>query len=853
MKRKSARKSMQPEAGDQNAPEKPTRKSLRRRTTSGGNGQSRDPDPVPKKQKLMEVKESEGSVAPESDNSTVEAPVNGPTRYMYALKERNKSMANRKGSNDGTQPRADDQLDRDRNDERTVAAENRSSGRQDDSETDRTGGIHTNEFDETETAGVGNNAVDSEICEEVTAEGPGRNGCSMEEQVTRKDHEEEGTDRHADRAEGNAPEPITYYDEDEIMVEQNEDPNLLASRTKRLDRNSSLEYHPRGSVPGYDTESPASGEYEGASETRRTALSAEIADRRKKHMLSLSNTGNSSVKSKTAEVEDSGTSRVGGTPRTAMRGSANDSQNDSRPSVGTGNSGQNKDCDETDDEDDEESPSKSSGKNKKSHNRGDTNRKKYLAIMKEKCYGIDKVITKKSVPSAIASSMIGTLYSEILSKSPMSSAVLKDMFDLMLFGKQQKAKKAQCFSSRIGEIGTLFRKKVMKNAVLHLRKGYIPDAWLGIPNKELKARPECRWVQEIVPTEAVCEMVSKVREKKGFSKSRNGTVGAIGLKRRDVNVTDKTEFVLNHVYTTVVAALNVNRKTFKRMFYGRVGYLLSKWTAVDFYSVRQEVNGMWLEAHDNRKFLRPQEIPNTKTLKDGGDVDQENTALLEKVTEERSELMLSVQHDVKLKLAKPGSSSNSNTAAGAESSEDQPFRPFRRTFSLLGIAVRMLSDLCGVPSEKNKFHVLKFHSKSLAVCYCLAIALKHIMLSCSDEVCIGEPLSDEATKGDDDDGLGPEEDGEAADAIENEEPQPSPSLFHHDVHEEMFRMLAIPRAESKTLLERYVGNVLESFWTKNHTGAFGHDEPEEMAGHGVEVETGVDVGDVDPETLDLDM
>ena len=52
-------------------------------------------------------------------------------------------------------------------------------------------------------------------------------------------------------------------------------------------------------------------------------------------------------------------------------------------------------------------------------------------------------------------------------------------------------------------------------------------------------------------------MVSKVREKKGFSKSRNGTFTAIGLKRRDVNVTDKTEFVLNHTYTTVVSELNV--------------------------------------------------------------------------------------------------------------------------------------------------------------------------------------------------------------------------------------------------------------------------------------------------------
>ena len=845
MKKRGTRNSAQADS----RPEKPTRKSGRKRIPSGGNGRSNDPEPVPKKQKVLERKEAEESAAPESDNSTVEAPVNVPMRYAYSPSEKKKSLANRSGNNDDENTIVEEQLARNRNAESEAAAENENF--HEEAENEISGNTHENGMTVNEIAAEINAVENTEIGKQTTAEEPDRNRSEEEHSRLREDRREEGNDRTGNHRESIVPEPIAYYDEDEIMVEHREDRRRIG--TNRPTKNMSDAYRNAGEVPGQHRESSPSVGHEGDSESRRTALSTEIAERRKKYMLSMHQRSNSSVHSKTAEVGVNSTQTGGVKPRSPRRSTANDSQNDSRPSMGTGSSGQSHDSDESDDEEGEESPSKSGGKKNKSRKQGDTNRKKYLAIMKEECSGIEKVITKKSVPSAIASSMIDTLYFQILVKSPMSSAVLHDMFKFMLFGKQKKAKKAQCFSSHIGELGTLFRKKVMKNFALHLRKGYVSDAWLGISNNELSSRPEYRWVRHIVPADAICEMVSKVREKKGFSKSRNGTLSAIGLKRRVVNVTDKTEFVLNHTYTTLVSALNVNRKTFKRMFFGRIGYLLTKWADVDFYTVRQDVTGMWLESHDNRKFLRPQELPNTKTLKDDGNIDLENMELFEKVTEERSELILSVQHDVKLKVAKPNLSKSNAAFASGPSDDHESYRSFRRTFSLLGVALRLLSDLCGVPSEKKEFHVLKYHSKSLAVCYCLAIALKQIMLSCSDEVSIGEPPNDKSTQDDEEDGLGPSDEAEGGHQIENEEREKESDLFNHDTYEEMFRMLAIPRSESKGILERYVGNVLESFWKKNHIGAAGQDEGVTKTGQGAEPETGVDVGDVDPESLELDM
>ena len=823
--------------------------------SSGGNGRTIDPEPVPKKQKVLERNDSQEPEAPESDNSTVEAPVNVPMRYGHPVAERKKSVANRNGGILDKQSSIDEQVDMTRSDIAESTADNGNGACQNDREEEKTSGTCANKSVGNRNAAERGGALHKSNIERTSAEESERNFSEGNDRINQEDLERDEDSRSNEHRDSPVREPITYYDEDEIMVEHRDDGHTIAN--KWPNRSNSAGNRDAGSVPESRRESTMSvgrgGHvgHESESETRRAAISAQIAERRKKYMLSTNQRSNSSAHSRTAEVGETISPQISGSPRSPLQGRGNDSHNDSRPSMGSGSCGQNADSDDSDDDEDEDSPSKSLGKKKsKSRKQGETNRKKYLAIMKEECSGIEKVITKKSVPSAIASSMIDTLYFQILIKSPMSSAVLHDMFKFMLFGKQKKAKKADCFSSQIGEMGTLFRKKVMRNFALHLRKGFVPDEWLGISYKELCSRPECKWVLDIVPSDAICEMVSKVREKKGFSKSRNGTISAIGLKRRDVNVTDKTEFVLNHTYTTVVSALNVNRKTFKRMFFGRVGYLLTKWTDVDFYTVQQDVTGMWLEAHDNRNFLRPQDIPNTQTLKDEGNIDVENMELFEKLTEDRSELMLSVQHDVKLKVSKPLNLSKSNAAfSSGPSNQDMSYRSFRRTFSLLGVALRMLSDLCGVPSEKKEFHVLKYHSKSLAVCYCLAIALKQIMLSCSYEVCIGEPLNDSHRRNDDDDGLGPSEEAESGNDRETENAE----RFEHEVHEDMFRMLTIPRGEAKGILERSVGNVLESFWRKNHTGSNGQEKDVPLMGRGVEPETGVDVGDVDPDSLELDM
>ncbi len=80
------------------------------------------------------------------------------------------------------------------------------------------------------------------------------------------------------------------------------------------------------------------------------------------------------------------------------------------------------------------------------------------------------------------------------------------------------------------------------------------------------------------------------------------------------------------------------------------------------------------------------------------------------------------------------------------------------------------------------------------------------------------------------------------------------SPFDQNVLKEVLHMLAIPRADAKAILERYVGNVTESFWKNNHIGDVERedlhrnveDEEEQLADF-------VDVDDVDPDSIELDM
>ncbi len=154
---------------------------------------------------------------------------------------------------------------------------------------------------------------------------------------------------------------------------------------------------------------------------------------------------------------------------------------------------------------------------------------------------------------------------------------------------------------------------------------------------------------------------------------------------------------------------------------------------------------MWLQSHTDNNYIRPCDAPLAKTvmMMTGPDADKENEQIFKQFMQSRDEFMLTVEHEVNIGSQKSTKASASSTAFVKTRDNEKRIRPFRRTFSVLGVALSMLSELCGVNNDVGKIQVLKFHSRSISVCYLLAICIKRMLEAGNEVLGIGEPVRGE--------------------------------------------------------------------------------------------------------------
>ena len=362
---------------------------------------------------------------------------------------------------------------------------------------------------------------------------------------------------------------------------------------------------------------------------------------------------------------------------------------------------------------------------------------------------------------------------------------------------------------------------------------------------DLMQRPDLAWIHKVVPTPDMCTVVSNLKEKKGMRAYRSDAKKAVA-KGREPNVADVSEFLLTFLYSTIVNALNLNRKAFKKMFYGRVGYIVSSWNSCGFTSVEQEVSAMWLQPCQDKNNVRPKEVPLAKIIRNNPDADKLNEEIFNQFMRGREELMITVEYDVKIRSHKAPKASASNNAFVANRTEEMKTRPFRRTFSILGVALSMISDFCGITNDTRKIEVLKFNSRSISVCHVLAISIKRMLLSGREILEIGEPVRP-------DDSL----DVGVADSID-EHGDEEDNLFKYIFDEEedlsMLDMMRFGSAESKRVLDRIVGSVSEAFWKENHISVDESSDEEEEETQEGEAMPDVDVlHNIDLDNIEMDM
>lgn len=475
---------------------------------------------------------------------------------------------------------------------------------------------------------------------------------------------------------------------------------------------------------------------------------------------------------------------------------------------------------------------------------------KYKSIMEKECSRIKEIFYRKSVSTAIASAMVDVMYTEICSKATITSADLVMIMNLLMFGKQKKSKKSECFTTPVGLLASLFRKKCIKNSVLHVTRGLVPDSNMKVKMEDLKNRPELGWLRKVIPSPTICDVVSEMNEKKGCGASSKPTHNTIGQGTCQPGKADISEFALANVYGVVVRALHVNRKAAKKMFFSRIGYLLTDWKSVRFTDVEQDAVAMWVKPMKENEYLRPSDVPETRVATSpdqAADADVENLKLFNDFLKERQELVIIVEHSVKVKTVKEKEtpSTSSNTAFLGNASYEMKTRPFRRSFSLAGIALSVFSDLCAVTSnDSTKTQVLKFHRRSLAVCYVMAIGFKEMIKSCEDVIKFGVPVDETAEM---DAGLGSPVENLGENSNTGYSLEPNRTCVIRD-------MMAIGETESRHELERNVGTVKEKFWKDNHIGDSEEDGAAGLVGQENNNPPEVDdLEDLDPESIELDM
>ena len=172
----------------------------------------------------------------------------------------------------------------------------------------------------------------------------------------------------------------------------------------------------------------------------------------------------------------------------------------------------------------------------------------YRTEMSKECTNIEDIITRKSVSTAVASTMILTIYG-IVDKPKLESADLIIIFEFMMFGRSNMQNKEDVFNTTSGRWSSSFRRKAIKNSILHIQKKIVPPDVMKISLDDISNRPEYSWFRKIIPAASYCEEVSKYNEVKGATTRCRKFHLQIGQGKRMPNEFEIAEFALNQAYS----------------------------------------------------------------------------------------------------------------------------------------------------------------------------------------------------------------------------------------------------------------------------------------------------------------
>ena len=436
--------------------------------------------------------------------------------------------------------------------------------------------------------------------------------------------------------------------------------------------------------------------------------------------------------------------------------------------------------------------------------------KRYHEMMKKRLSGFEGIATAQNTYSGVMSSIVPVINS-VTDRTEITLSSFVDVLGLLC----NSIKATECNGLKIPgntkELYKVFRKKALKNVIVHLSKGYIPTD-VKRNGGQQGDRPIPNWADCIRINDEIISEVCKEEETYGKKK--------LNVKKlekfvkdycRKVSADEDTKFVLTFLYRTITKALNCNRKCMKRSFSRMIGYCFVEWTIHGFDELEKDVKGVWAVPYAKGVMLRPESVPGTDTVRLCEDADAKNAQKFNAFVIERKEMMIYFEHDVYVVETKSGRKAKSsprleNICRGA--SPGSPLsnvkRIFRRMVSLIEVAVVLLCEWSGAGGQVEPVSVLKFHSRSLSAVYVLALALRAMVHASSVDLMVRDPAQCDY----DDDIAGYDEEDVFRSADIPEDESAVKDLYT------CLKCLMAPRSDMKPIIESVVTRVKLADWNR---------------------------------------
>jgi len=345
-------------------------------------------------------------------------------------------------------------------------------------------------------------------------------------------------------------------------------------------------------------------------------------------------------------------------------------------------------------------------------------------MMEKRLPQLDTAFSRPVISRCIFNSLCSLVLDDPVEQNSEEEGIA-DVLDTIFFAIQPNEKKNQ-WQSDDGKRASMFRTRTMICVVMNLRMDTFK---IFKPNDDDEdERPEKPfWLSGgqgkqpafISRSDVIAAVKSMEQCGRGFGNySKRVRLASDGKFDRS----DDALFAMRSLYSCITKHLNESRKAGPAEFFDFIGYLFVSWKSFRNCPVKDSTLELSWAADEDGNEVQLNDIPDCH-MHTKGEADRvtKNEELYKNFTASRPELVLTVEHDVMVRLG--GRSSRLRRHTG------EAVKRWRRGVHLMDVAAFFVKAFCLFDKHESIYEMLSYHRRSIAVLYSMAIVLRMVLES----------------------------------------------------------------------------------------------------------------------------